>query len=145
LDEVYLFRDFVYLQTLRGEMEQFLKSYALPTDICHDDAQWFAFLAAYANVIEDGSLSMKTDKSSPLGAVKEVTLNRGRTLTSEYHVNFVIQWNVELKDGRTVRVEMAAQPNDKLKMQSHGIQIINGPFVPPFVFDEDGNKVFRTV
>ena len=144
-DETSLFHDFVYLQTLRTEMKDFLTGYGLPPDVCTINDQWFGFLGAYARVIEDGSLSISTDKTSPLVAVESVTFQRGKALSSEYHVNFVIRWDIELKDGRTVRVDMDAQPNDKVTLTSHHIKVINNKFIPPYEIDGNGNKIYRAV
>ena len=131
MDEVHLFRDFLYLQTFRGELEQFLKRYNLPTDLCDIDDNWFAFLAAYAGVIEDGTLAMRIDKHNDISAVLEMRFKKGKALSSAYHVNFMIQWDIELKDGRTLHVEMDAQPKHPIRISSHHISLINGGFVPP--------------
>jgi len=141
LDEVYLFRDFVYLQTFREQLGGFLKTYGLPTELTGNDTLWFAFLAAYAGVIEDGTLSMQSDKHKEIEALQEVTFKKGKPLASEYHVNFTIHWDIELKDGRLLEVEMDAQPNHPLRAQSHFIKINNRSFVPPYVFDGAGNKL----
>jgi hypothetical protein len=131
MDEIHLFRDFTYLETLRRELAGFFKKYALPTTMCDVDEQWFAFLSAYAGVIEDGTLAMKADKNNKLGAVKQVTFKKGKPLSSDYHVNFIVQWDIELKDGRTVKTEFDAQPNHPLKMSGHHIAVLQGAFVSP--------------
>jgi hypothetical protein len=143
LDEVYLFREFVYLQTFREQLGDFLKHYDFPTDLTNDNDRWFTFLASYAGVIENGTLSMKSDKNKKIEAVEEVTFKKGKPLTSEYHVNFTIHWDIALKDGRLLEVEMDAQPNHPLKAQSHFIKVNNRSFVPPYVIDENGNKNAR--
>jgi hypothetical protein len=131
MDEVSLFRDFLYLETLRRELSTFLKLYKLPTEITDVDEKWFSFLAAYAGVIEDGTLSMKSDKNDEIVAVKELVFKKGKALSSDYHVNFMIQWDIALKDGRTLKVELNAQPNHSLKMSKQLITIENRTFVPP--------------
>lgn len=133
LDEIYLFRDFVYLQTFRHELGEFLKRYGLPTALTSVDEKWFTLLTAYAGVIEDGTLAMKSDKHNEIDAVKEVKFKKGHALPSDYHVNFKINWDIELKDGRLLQVEMDAQPKHPLKMTCHHIQIINRNFVPPTI------------
>jgi hypothetical protein len=131
LDEVYLFRDFVYLETFRQQLGDFLRQYSLPDSLTSNDDAWFAFLAAYGGVIEDGTLSMKSDKNKEIDAVEEVTFKKGNALSSEYHVNFTIHWEIALKDGRLLEVKMDAQPNHPHKMSSHNIHILNRNFVPP--------------
>jgi hypothetical protein len=131
MDEIYLFRDFLYLETLRCELATFLKQYRLPTEITDVDEEWFRFLAAYAGVIEDGTLSMKSDKNNEIVAVKEMIFKKGKPLSSDYHVDFMIQWDIVFKDGRTLKIELDAQPNHPLKMSSHHLSLENGTFVPP--------------
>ena len=132
-DEVQLFRDFLYLQTLRRELASFLNAYSLPTALCDDDRQWFAFLTAYAGVIEDGTLSMKANKSLGLEAVQRVTFRKGETLPPDNHVNFVIQWDIELKDGRVLKTEFEAQPKEGVTISKHHLQLVGGTSVPPVV------------
>jgi len=122
LQEHYLFRDFVYLDAFRRELRRFLVSYMLPTNLCDEDPRWFAFLSAYAGVIEDGSLAISADKNNDIGAVKQITFTKGRTLSAEHHVGFVIQWNIELKDGRTLKTEVDALPADKIT--SHHLELV---------------------
>ena len=130
LDEVSLFRDFVYLETFRQQLGDFLKQYGLPHSQTSSNDAWFAFLAAYGGVIQDGTLSMKSDKNNEIDA-EEVTFKKGKALPSEYHVNFTIHWDITLKDGRLLEVEMDAQPKHPPKMTSHNIRIHNRTFVPP--------------
>jgi hypothetical protein len=131
LEEHNLFRDFIFLSTFRQQLGGLLKSYGLPTDTCDLDEQWYAFIEAYGGIIEDGTLSTKADKQNELGAVKQVTFAKGETLTSAHHVSFVIQWNIELKDGRTLKTNVETVPAGSGNMTLHSLQIINGKFVPP--------------
>jgi hypothetical protein len=62
LAEHRLFREFVYLETFRKGFSHFLGSNNSPTSICDEDALWFGFLAAYASVIEDGSLACQSKR-----------------------------------------------------------------------------------
>jgi hypothetical protein len=66
VDEGHLLRDFAYLDTFRNQLREVLGSYDLCTDLCDNDESWYAFLSAYAGVIEDGTLSSNADKSDPL-------------------------------------------------------------------------------
>jgi hypothetical protein len=131
MDEIDLFRDFLYLETFRSELASFLKKYQLPTEITDVNKRWFRFLAAYGGVIEDGTLSMQSDKNNEIIAVKEMIFKKGRPLSSDYHVDFMIQWDIAFKDGRTLKIELDAQPNHPHKMSSDHLSLENGTFVPP--------------
>jgi hypothetical protein len=128
-EECNLFRDFTFLSTFRQQLGDLLNSYGLQTDLCEVDKKWYAFVEAYGGIIEDGTLSTKADKQNELGAVKQVTFAKGETLTSDHHVSFVIQWNIELKDGRIVKTDVETVPAGK--MTSYGLQVVNGKFLPP--------------
>jgi len=120
LDEHHLFQEFSYLDSFREQLRSFLDRYALPTDLCDDDPAWTSFISAYAGVIEDGTLSCGT--SNRLQAIQEVTFCKGRPLTSDNHLPFVIQWDIKLKDGRLLRAELEATKD--LKMRSGGLHLI---------------------
>lgn len=96
----------------------------LPLSFCDRDEQWYAFVEAYDGVIEDGSLSAKSDKRNELEAVKHVTFTKGRDLSANHYVPFVIQWNIELKDGRTVRTNVNTVPTGGGNMTAHHLEII---------------------
>jgi hypothetical protein len=130
LEEFNLFRDFVFLATIRSQLKAFLRSYNLPTEICDADDSWHDFLNAYGGVIEDGTLSLRT-KSNPLGAVKQVTFKKGGKLSDKHHVPFVIQWRIDLLDSRTLIANVKTVPDGGGKMTSHGLEIINNGFTPP--------------
>jgi hypothetical protein len=129
--ELILFRDFLYLDTLRTQLKRFLEGFLsqdgqkIPTTMCDEDSWWFAFLGAYAGVIEDGSLSVKTpDAIKELGAVKEITFTKGDSLSGRNHVNFVIKWVIELKDGRIIDLSVDAEPGTG--MSGHHLTIRPG-------------------
>lgn len=44
MEEVYLFLDFLYLDTFRRELKGFLANYQIPTTLCENDEWWFKFL-----------------------------------------------------------------------------------------------------
>ena len=100
-----LFKDFIYLNTFRHQLRVFLASYKLPTTLCNDDSQWHRFIQEYGGVIEDGTLAAVGRKST-LQAVEKVTFEKGADLTTEHHVPFVIQWTIQLKDGRTLKTSV---------------------------------------
>ena len=122
--------DFVYLHGLREELRMFLESHDLPTRFCDDDREWYIFMAAYAGVIEDGSLS--TGKTDKLQAVEEVTFTKGRALSEKHHVPFKIQWDIHLKDGRIAKLEMENVPDAPLdsRMFSSGMTLIDAKVAP---------------
>jgi hypothetical protein len=91
------------------------------TDLCKDDDLWFSFIAAYAGVIEDGTLSMgKTDK---LRAVEEVRFSKGRRTLDGHHLPFTIQWDVQLKDGRSVELQLQSVPGAPADSHMYSIAI----------------------
>ena len=108
-----LFLEFSSLDSFREQLRWFLKSYDLPISLCDDNASWHGFISAYAGVIEAGTLSAGKEQ---LKAIKEVTFTK--LLSSENNVFFVIQWNVKLKDGRTLRAVFKAM--DTPTSVSHG-------------------------
>jgi hypothetical protein len=114
LEEHALFRDFVYLETFRKELSQFLALNDLPTSLCDEDARWFAFLAAFASIIEDGSLACQSKDPDELRLVKRVTFTRVPQVTPDGHVPFGIKWDVLLKDKRRVEVEVGTRANHNL-------------------------------
>ena len=112
-DEQDVFLEFSSLDAFRRQLRQFLKSYELPTNLCDEDASWHGFISAYAGVIEAGTLSAGKQE---LKAIKEVTFTKLPSF--ENNVLFVIQWDVKLKDRRTLRAVFKAM--DAPTSVSHG-------------------------
>jgi len=108
-DENELLRELVYLDAFRNQFRVFLLSYDLPTGVCDDDKRWFSFLAAYAGVIEDGSL---TCAANGLRMINKVVFSKGRPLNSDGRLPFEINWTIFLKSGGMLKVEL--HPNWKL-------------------------------
>jgi hypothetical protein len=131
IEEHYLFKDFIFLDTFRRQLREFLAAHDLPFSLCEDDGRWHAFIAAYGCVIEDGTLSTKAGKNSELKAVRQVVFRKGKNLTTDHHVPFVIEWHIHLNDGRVLLTEVQTVPNTIGKMTAHGITVVNGGFVPP--------------
>jgi hypothetical protein len=129
-EEFNLFKDFVYLNTFRHQLQTFLAAYGLPTTICSDSDHWNRFIQEYSGVIEDGSLSA-VGKKATLKAVEKVTFEKGAQLTAEHHVPFVIRWTIELKDGRALKTSVETVPTGSGTMTSHHLEIVNNGFVPP--------------
>lgn len=109
-----LVKEFVYLETFRKELSQFLASYSLPTSLCDDNALWFGFLAAYAGVIEDGSLACESKRRDKLKIVKRVTFTKDREWGPGGHVPFRMKWDILLKDNRLVEVDVGTRESDNL-------------------------------
>jgi hypothetical protein len=114
VNEQALFREFVYLETFRKELSQFLASHDLPTTLCDEDALWFGLLSAYGGVIEDGSLTCVSKDPDKLKLVKRVTFTKGPQITKGGHVPFGIKWDILLKDKSRIEVEVGTQVNHKL-------------------------------
>jgi hypothetical protein len=112
--EEALFREFVFLATFRKELSQFLASHQLPTSLCDKDSRWFTFLAAFAGVIEDGSLTCVSRDPDKLKIVKKVTFTKGREWRRDGHVPFTLKWDILLKDNRRLEVEVGTQANHEL-------------------------------
>jgi len=129
-DEWTLFKDFIYLDTFRHQLRVFLAAYKLPTTLCSANEQWNRFIQEYGGVIEDGTLAA-VGKKSTLQAVEKVTFEKGKDLTAEHHVPFVIQWTIQLKDGRTLKTSVETVPSAGGNMTSHHLEVINNGFVPP--------------
>jgi len=131
IDEHRLLQDFIFLTTFRSQLRDFLSHYGLPTDLCDADEHWHDFLEAYSGVIEDGSLSAKANKHNVLSAVKQVIFTKGERLTDAHHVPFVIRWDIELKDGRTVKASLETVPHGGGNMTTHLLEVVNNSFLPP--------------
>ena len=102
-DEQDVFLEFSSLDTFRRQLRQFLESHKLPTSLCDEDASWHRFISVYAGVIEGGTLStgkLRETELQKLKAIQEVTFTK--LPSSENNVFFVIQWDVRLKDGKTL-------------------------------------------
>lgn len=121
--EHYLFKDLISLDILKSQLGTFLTGYALPTDLCDDDAKWLLFITAYNKVIEDGTLSLRP-KDNSLGAVTRLTIMKGERLFPTEEAAFRVQWLVELKDGRKVQFKLSMLGSG---MGSHSIQVIAAP------------------
>jgi hypothetical protein len=122
-DERKLLEDFIFLDMFRQQLREFLGRYGLPVSLCDETAQWFAFIAAYGGVIEDGSLSTEADKNGELQAVKRVTFTKGEDLPAGHHVPFVIQWQIDLKDGRTLTTSVETVPGSDGTMMAHHLKL----------------------
>ena len=116
IDEHHLSRELVYLDSFREQLREFLNYHGLPTELCTDDQRWYAFVAAYAGVIEDGSLSINGGDS--LKAVARVIFSKGKALPFNHHIQFRLRWEIVLKDRRMCRCELDATPSSNMIFQS---------------------------
>ncbi|HEV2424879.1 MAG TPA: hypothetical protein VGZ29_08630 [Terriglobia bacterium] len=123
LAEGRLLRDFLYLETFRRELAEFLRTKELDTSICDDNERWFTFLAAYAGVIQDGSLTCSG--SEKLKIVSRVTFTRSGRAQAEGHVLFDMNWDVSLRDGRRLEISVGTQANHELMRL--GLRLIAAP------------------
>lgn len=118
-----MLREFVFLDTFRQQLRQFLKSYDLPTAVCDEDLRWHEFLKLYAGIIEDGSLSCQVE-TGRLKLVSKVIFTKGRTITSGSYIPFDLSWKIVLLDGKTMTVEVnAAALPDGNEMIFHAIRL----------------------
>jgi hypothetical protein len=97
-------RDFVLLDTLKSQLQDFLKANGLPTDLTDDGERWMDFVKHYAGVIEDGSLSFRADNQG-LKYVKQITFNK-TIRPDHFRSPFDMTWVITLLDGRTLTVDV---------------------------------------
>jgi hypothetical protein len=101
-----MFREFVFLDTFRSELREFLVRYNLPTQICDEDPRWHDFLRVYAEIIENGSLYCGAEG---LKLVKGVTFSKGRETPTDNYFPFHLKWTILLQeDGKEVELEVNA-------------------------------------
>jgi hypothetical protein len=130
IDSHRLFKELVSWNAFRQELSAVLKSYSLPTGLCDDDKLWFAFLSAYAGVIEDGTLSSESKKKDTLAAIEKVIFSKGRVPFSPgAHLPFSVQWDIILKDGRECRATLGATAD--LKMIWHHLALTKANMTVP--------------
>ena len=117
-----MFHEFGFLDSFRQLLKRFLESCGLPTHVCDDDPSWGAFLALYASVIEDGSLSCNAQPGD-LRVISGVTFTRGRPAPG-CRVPFDMVWDIHLLDGRrlTVNVRALDRPAGD-EMLFHGLRL----------------------
>ncbi len=103
-------KEFAFWESFRSQLRAVLRSYSLPTEFCDDDQSWFAYLSAYAGVIEDGALSSESKRKDTLKAVDRVVFKKGdEPVSPTPHLPFIIQWDIFLKDGRECKVSVEAE------------------------------------
>ena len=70
-----MFRDFVFFDTFRSQLRDFLQANRIRTDLTDEDVHWNEFVTQYAGVIEDGSLSIRAENHG-IRQVKQVTFTK---------------------------------------------------------------------
>ena len=84
-----LFKEVTYFDEFRQGLRAFLQQWGIPTGLCDDNDRWFDFLAAYTQVIEDGSLVGKNKQM-----VETVTFTKGRNNPSGDRRQLAHKWIV---------------------------------------------------
>jgi hypothetical protein len=122
IEDHYLFRELLWLDTFRQQFRELLHAYDLPAELCDEDRRWHEFLTHYAGVIQDGSLSCQA-KTQRLKHVSEVIFSRERRRPDAF-VPFDLVWEIVLLDGRSIVVDVYATPLPNGKpMMVHGIEL----------------------
>ena len=109
--------DFIYLQGLREELRNLLGRYGIVCALCEDDNQWYRFVQELAGVIEDGTLT--TGKTDKLKIVEEVTFTKGKRLPDDHNMPFAMKWDVHLKDGNILTMELSNIPDAPLDKRAY--------------------------
>lgn len=82
-------------------------------------------MAAYAGVIEDGSLACESKDPNKLRIVERVTFTKSTRKRAGGHLPFDVKWDIQLKDKRTVEIEVGTQSDHKL--MHWGLRLLNAP------------------
>lgn len=123
INEHRMMREFIFLDTFRGQFREFLEGYSLPSTVCDEDQHWHEFLKHYSGIIEDGSLSCE-DKTQRLKIVRKVIFSKSQRRASDTYIPFDLAWDIVLSDGRILRVEVNAAPlPDGNQVVLHGIHL----------------------
>jgi hypothetical protein len=117
-DEYHLFRDLLHCDSFRRELGEFLKKNSLPCELCDQANRWHAFMSAYYGVIDDGSLSVQSQR---LSTIDKVTFSLDPRTTPENSLPALI-WDIRLKDGRTLRANFSA--NTKLGFDACDMELL---------------------
>lgn len=104
-----MFAEFL-MDTFQTELRNFLRHYALPTDLCDDETRWQQFLGQYSGVIQDGGLTCHA-KSNSLQYVRDVVFSsKKRRCLAEEGLPFYPSWRINLLDGRALTVDVKVGP-----------------------------------
>jgi hypothetical protein len=97
-----IFRELALVGSFRRELGECLASEGLPTKLCDDDQWWFAFIQAYAGVIDEGALECK---GSGFKNIKKMVFTKGRPLTGA-DLPFTVDWDIILDDGQPLKASV---------------------------------------
>jgi hypothetical protein len=121
IEEHNMLREFVFLDTFRNQLAEFLTAYDLPRLICEQDARWNEFVKSYAGIIEDGSLSCNAGNNFKF--IREVVFTKGQSRTEDAFIPFDLSWHIGLLDRRTMTVDVSASQYPYGKMISNKITL----------------------
>ena len=104
-----MFRDFVFSDTFRSQLRDFLQANRIRSDLTDENVHWNEFVTQYAGVIEDGSLSIRAENHG-IRQVKQVTFTKDQCETDGFDlIPFDMTWAVTLLNGRSVTVRVNAR------------------------------------
>jgi hypothetical protein len=121
IEEHRMLREFVFLDTFRNQLAQFLAAYDLPPTICEQEPRWQDFLKSYAGIIEDGSLSCSVEIDFKF--IRNVVFAKGQNRSHDAFIPFDLSWRIGLLDGRTMTVYVSASQHPYGKMISNNITL----------------------
>jgi hypothetical protein len=94
-----IFRELALVGSFRRELGECLASEGLPTKLCDDDQFWFAFIQAYAGVIDEGELECD---GTGFQNIQKMVFTKGRPLTGA-DLPFEVDWDIILDDGQSLK------------------------------------------
>jgi hypothetical protein len=127
VEEHRMLREFVLFDTFKNQFAEFLTAYDLPREVCDEEPRWNQFLANYVAIIEDGSLSCRTENHFKF--VRDVVFTKGRPRSEDTLMPFDLAWHIGLLDGCTMIVEVSASQHPYGKMISNKITLLQPEIV----------------
>lgn len=121
IEEHRMLREFVFLDTFRNQLAQFLTAYDLPRGICENEPRWNEFLKSYAGIIDDGSLSCSAENNFKF--IHGVVFTKGQSRAENTFIPFDLSWHIGLLDGRTMTVDVSGSPYPDGEMISNKITL----------------------
>jgi len=115
-----IFRELALVGSFRKELRECLASEKLPTKLCDEDRQWFAFIQAYAGVIDEGELVCD---GAGFPNIQRLVFTKGRPLTGA-DLPFEVDWDIVLKDGQPLKATFST-------IQVAGEGLVWGFKIPP--------------
>jgi hypothetical protein len=115
-----IFRELSFVGSFRQDLRGCLASEKLPTKLCDDDTWWFAFIQAYAGVIDEGALVCN---GAGFQNIKRLVFTKGRQL-QDADLPFAIDWDIVLRDDQHLKAAFHS-------IQKVGEAIVWGFTIPP--------------